>query len=279
MPGQIEKRGQSALKLLTIYMEKTKEMLNKVIEIARLAGDAMLEFYKEDVEVMKKDDDSPLTKADLASHEIIVEALKNIDPNTPIISEESGIPGYEERKGWSKFWIVDPLDGTKEFIKKNGEFTVNIALIDNGKPVLGVVYIPVKETTYYASREEGAYKQVRKEEPKRIYSEASTSNEPLIAVKSRSHGSEALAAKLREKGLNVEKAIPAGSSLKFCLVAEGKADIYPRMGPTMEWDVAAGDCVYRYSAREGEHPSTLTYNKPDLKNGSFIIGLDTNVEF
>jgi len=255
------------------YMEKSNEMLKEIIEIARKAGDAILEFYEDDVEVMKKDDDSPLTKADLASHNIIVEALKELDPKTPIISEESGIPSYEERKTWSKFWIVDPLDGTKEFIKKNGEFTVNIALIDDGKPVLGVVYIPVKETTYYASREKGTYKQVNQEEPKRIYSDASTPQEPLVAVKSRSHGSEALLAELEEKGLNVQKTIPAGSSLKFCLVAEGEADIYPRMGPTMEWDVAAGDCVYRYSAREGEHPSPLTYNKPDLKNGGFLIGL------
>jgi len=259
-------------------MSKNKEILKQIIDIARGAGEAMLEYYGDDVEVMKKDDDSPLTKADLASHNIIVESLKNLDPDTPVISEESGIPEYEKRKNWTKFWIVDPLDGTKEFIKKNGEFTVNIALIDNGKPVLGVVYIPVKKTTYYASEKEGAYKQVDNNEPKRIYSSASNRSKPLITVQSRSHGSKTLVAELEKRGLKVNKTIPAGSSLKFCLVAEGAADIYPRMGPTMEWDVAAGDCVYRYSAKDGEHESPLTYNKPDMKNGGFLIGLNGNVE-
>lgn len=254
-------------------------MLKQIIEISKQAGEAMLEFYEDDMEVMKKDDDSPLTKADLASHHIIVDALKELDPDTPVISEESGIPEYEERKDWTKFWIVDPLDGTKEFIKKNGEFTVNIALIDEGKPVMGVVYIPVKKTTYYASEEEGAYKQVGDAEPERIYSEAAGHDQELVAVQSRSHGSDALVKELEQKGLNVHKTIPAGSSLKFCLVAEGAADIYPRMGPTMEWDVAAGDCVYRYSARKGEHESPLTYNKPDLKNGGFLIGLKSRVEW
>lgn len=255
-------------------------MLKEIIGVAHRAGDAILEYYHQDkeVEISRKEDDSPLTKADLASHEIIMEALQELDPETPVISEESGIPEYEDRKGWTKFWIVDPLDGTKEFIKKNGEFTVNIALVDEGVPVMGVVYVPDKETVYYAEKGKGAYKQVGVEEPQRIYSSPARKDEPLVAVQSRSHGSETLKEQLSEQGLQVEKAIPAGSSLKFCLVAEGKADIYPRMGPTMEWDVAAGDAVYRYSARKGAHPSPLTYNKPDLKNGSFIVGLDENVE-
>ena len=250
-------------------------MLQQIIKTAQTAGEAILEFYGDDVEVMQKDDDSPLTKADLAAHHIIIGALEKIDPDTPLISEESGIPGYNDRKGWNRFWIVDPLDGTKEFIKKNGEFTVNIALIDEGKPVLGVVYVPDKDTTYYATKENGAYKQVGAEKPKRIYSESSDGEKALTAVQSRSHGSDTLIKELKEKGLTVTKTIPAGSSLKFCLVAEGKADIYPRMGPTMEWDVAAGDCVYRYSAREGAHSSPLVYNKPDLKNDGFLIGVDT----
>ena len=254
-------------------------MLKEIIGIAKEAGEAILEYYADDIEVTSKDDDSPLTKADMASHLVIIDALKKMDPDTPIISEESGIPAYEERKEWDTFWIVDPLDGTKEFIKKNGEFTVNIALVKHGVPVLGVVYIPDKETTYYAQKGQGAFKQVGTEPPERIFSEASSKSEPLVAMQSRSHGSDKLIDQLKEKGLTVKDTIPAGSSLKFCLVAEGKADIYPRMGPTMEWDVAAGDCVYRYSAREGAHPSPLTYNKPDLKNGSFLIGLKENVEF
>ncbi len=256
-------------------------MLKEVIGIAKEAGEAMLEIYydAQDVEISRKDDDSPLTKADLASHHIIVDALKKLDPNTPIISEESGIPDYEERKDWTKFWIVDPLDGTKEFIKKNGEFTVNIALIEDGQPIMGVVYVPDKRTMYYAEKEKGSYKQVGTDAPERIYSTDNKKNEALIAVQSRSHGSEKLITQLKEKGLTVEETIPAGSSIKFCLVAEGEADIYPRMGPTMEWDVAAGDAVYRYSARKGVHTSPLTYNKSDLKNGSFLIGLKERIEF
>jgi 3'(2'), 5'-bisphosphate nucleotidase len=254
-------------------------MIKQIIDVAKQAGEAMLEFYDDEVEVMQKDDDSPLTKADLAAHRIIIKALAEIDPDTPVISEESGIPEYENRKDWGTFWIVDPLDGTKEFIKKNGEFTVNIALIDQGTPVLGVVYVPDKKTTYYATKEEGAYKQVADEKPQRIYSEISNGKSDLTAVQSRSHGSDSLINELEEKGLTVTKTVPAGSSIKFCLVAEGEADIYPRMGPTMEWDVAAGDCVYRYSAREGAHPSPLTYNKVDLKNEGFLIGVEGNAEF
>ncbi|SMO65427.1 3'(2'),5'-bisphosphate nucleotidase CysQ [Fodinibius sediminis] len=253
-------------------------MLKEIIETAQKAGEAILEFYGDEIDVMHKDDDSPLTKADLAAHRIIIDALKKIDPDTPVISEESGIPDYENRKDWKTFWIVDPLDGTKEFIKKNGEFTVNIALIDEGVPVLGVVYVPDQKTTYYATKEAGAYKQVNDEAPRRIYSESSSREKKLSAVQSRSHGSDSLISQLQEKGLEVTETVPAGSSIKFCLVAEGKADIYPRMGPTMEWDVAAGDCVYRYSARDGMHASPLTYNKPDLKNSGFLIGLEEQIE-
>lgn len=254
-------------------------MLKNVIEIAHQAGDAILEYYVDKIEVTSKDDDSPLTKADLAAHHIIVDALYELDPNMPIISEESGIPKYEKRKEWKKFWIVDPLDGTKEFIKKNGEFTVNIALIENGIPVMGVVYLPAKEITYYASQSEGAWKFKKDTSPNRIYSEPADLSQPLTVMQSRSHGSDDLADKLAQKGIRLGDVIRAGSSLKFCKVAEGKADIYPRMGPTMEWDVAAGDCVYRYSAREGIHSSPLTYNKRNLKNGSFLIGLKEKIEF
>jgi len=252
-------------------------MLEKIIETAREAGAAILEFYSEDIEVMDKEDDSPLTKADLAAHHIIVDALAEIDPDTPVISEESGVPGYEERKNWNKFWIIDPLDGTKEFIKKNGEFTVNIALIDEGEPVLGVVYIPAKDVLYYAEKGKGSYKVEDGNKPQRILSKAADLSKPLTVIQSRSHGSDSLKDDLKKKGITMKDSVKAGSSLKFCLVAEGKADIYPRMGPTMEWDVAAGDCVYRNSAEEGQHYSPLTYNKKDLLNSGFLIGLDEGV--
>src|SRR5699024_9161229 len=135
-----------------------QQMLKNIIETSQKAGEAILKYYTDDIEVMDKEDNSPLTEADLAAHHIIVDALKGLDPNTPVISEESGVPEYEIRKGWEKFWIVDPLDGTKEFIKMNGEFTVNIALIDQGIPVLGVVYAPAKQLLYYGTQENGSYK-------------------------------------------------------------------------------------------------------------------------
>ena len=250
-------------------------MIEQIIETAKKAGEAILSYYREesDIDIERKDDDSPLTRADMASHEIVLEALQSMDPATPVISEESGVPGYEKRKDWEKFWIVDPLDGTKEFIKKNGEFTVNIALVEQGEPVLGVVYVPDKDLTYYAQKGQGAYKIENEKPPERIYSDPAPKGQPLRVVQSRSHGSDKLETELAEQGITMGEAVKAGSSIKFCLVAEGEADIYPRMGPTMEWDVAAGDCVYRNSAREGQHESPLRYNKPDLKNEGFIIGL------
>src|SRR5699024_9550337 len=251
-----------------------RHMLEKIITTAKEAGDAILEFYHDDVEVMHKVDESPLTNADVAAHHIIIDALKELDPDTPVISEESGVPDYKDRSHWNKFWIVDPLDGTKEFIKKNDEFTVNIALVENGDPILGVVYVPVKDTIFYAQKGQGSFKKEGSNKAKPIFSENADKNNDLVAVQSRSHGSDRLVNKLKEEGLTVDQTIPAGSSLKFCLVAEGKADIYPRMGPTMEWDVAAGDCVYRYSAPDGVHSSPITYNKKDLKNTGFLIGID-----
>jgi 3'(2'), 5'-bisphosphate nucleotidase len=157
-------------------------MLTKIIETAQKAGDAILTFYTDDIEVVDKEDNSPLTRADLAAHHIIINALKELDPDTPVISEESGVPDYEQRKTWKKFWIVDPLDGTKEFIKRNGEFTVNIALVDGGEPVLGVVYAPAKQLLYYATKENGAFKVEGEGEPVRIYSRKADQNKPLTVV-------------------------------------------------------------------------------------------------
>lgn len=245
------------------------DTLSSIITISREAGSRIMEFYDQPV-VEFKTDNSPLTQADLASHHLICDFLKDNFPEIPVISEESGIPEYDTRKGWDRFWLVDPLDGTKEFIKKNGEFTVNVALIEEKKPVLGVVYAPAKELMYYAEKGEGAWKQTGKAEPVRIYSTKADPQKPLRVVCSRSHVSEELEQYLNK--FNIQSRIPSGSSLKFCLVAEGAADLYPRLGPTMEWDVAAGDCVYRNSAEEGQHNSELMYNKPGLKNAGFVIG-------
>jgi len=248
-------------------------MKKEILEIAHKAGKAILSFYNEEIDVERKDDDSPLTKADLAAHNIILEELSKLTPGIPVLSEEGGIPDYEERKSWDKYWLVDPLDGTKEFIKHNDEFTVNIALIENNKPVLGVVYIPAKGVSYIGSREGGSYKISGDRPEVRICSEKPDLSKPLTVVASRSHGSDDLEEKLSEKNIRIGKKIPAGSSLKFCLVAEGLADIYPRMGPTMEWDTAAGDAVFRYSGKEGERESPLRYNKENLKNEGFLIGI------
>lgn len=248
-------------------------MLKKIIETAEEAGKAILSFYETEVEVITKEDDSPLTKADLAAHHIITGALKEIDPETPVISEESGVPDYEERSGWDKFWLVDPLDGTKEFIKKNGEFTVNIALIEEGVPTLGVVYVPAKDVMYYAEKSIGSYKKVNGQPAEQIFSEPADTARELSIIVSRSHGSDALEQYLQDEGIKVKERIKSGSSLKICRVAEGDADLYPRMGPTMEWDVAAGDAVYRYSSRNKPFDSGLKYNKKDLLNPNFVIGL------
>ena len=219
----------------------------------------------------EKEDRSPVTLADEVAHRIIVEGLRQIDPGTPIVSEEAEAASFETRSSWRRFWLVDPLDGTKEFIKRRAEFTVNIALVENGEPVLGVVLAPALDLLYWAVKNGGAWREEKGGDPTRIYSRPQPSGTPLTVVESLSHPSPELEEYLQT--IPVARRVKAGSSLKFCWVAEGRADIYPRLGPTMEWDVAAGDCVYRQSGYEAERLSPLTYNKPDLRNSSFIIGL------
>jgi 3'(2'), 5'-bisphosphate nucleotidase len=248
-------------------------MMEQIIGIARKAGLETLKYYSEEIEVNTKSDDSPLTKADLASNKVITESLIELYPDIPIISEEAGIPDFEERSQWKRYFLVDPLDGTKEFIKKNDEFTVNIALIEDGVPVLGVVYAPALNLLYYGSRQDGSFMVKSNQERVRIYSEPADKSQPLSIIESRSHGSQALEDYLEGEGIMIRERIKSGSSLKICLVADGTADIYPRMGPTMEWDVAAGDAVYRYSARNGVHDSGLIYNKENLLNPNFVIGI------
>jgi len=252
------------------------DRLKKVIAIAQKAGSKIMEIYNRPetvgFKVTTKSDHSPLTEADLSAHTVIVEELSKLTPGIPIISEESQLPDYNERSEWNSFWLVDPLDGTKEFIKRNGEFTVNIALIEEGVPVLGVVYAPAKKLLYFAEMASGSFKQVGEEEATRIFSSKADSSVPLRMIESRSHGSEALETYLKENNLKIKERISSGSSIKICLVAEGKADFYPRMAPTMEWDVAAGDAIYRYSCTQGIHSSGIIYNKPNLKNESFIFG-------
>ena len=251
----------------------TPALRSAVIELAREAGRATMRYYDgaEDAGVREKDDRSPVTLADEVAHDILVRGLARLDPDTPVVSEEAESAAFERRRDWRKFWLVDPLDGTKEFIKRRAEFTVNVALIDEGEPVFGVVLAPALDLLYWAVKGGGAWRQERDGAAERIYSSAVPPGTPLTVVESLSHPSPELEEYL--KTIPVARRVKAGSSLKFCWVAEGRADIYPRLGPTMEWDVAAGDCVYRQSGRDGERPSPLTYNKPDLRNPSFVVGL------
>jgi len=248
-----------------------------LIDISIRAGEAIMEIYQRDFEVEYKEDESPLTEADKACNEIIMAFLTETYPNIPVISEENKVMAYEERKGWEKFFLLDPLDGTKEFIKKNGEFTVNIALIEEGAPVLGVVYRPVDKTTYFGLVGEGAWKIEEGQEPTAItggphYSE----KDSIIVVASRSHLTpevEAFVEDERSKGKTVEF-LSAGSSLKLCLVAEGAADVYPRFGPTMEWDTGAAHAVAVAAGKKvlnAETRENLAYNKENLLNPFFIV--------
>ncbi len=250
----------------------TPELRSAVTGLAREAGRATMAYYDgADAEVREKADRSPVTLADEVAHGILVEGLRRLDPGTPVVSEESEIPPFEVRRGWRRFWLVDPLDGTKEFIKRRAEFTVNVALVQDGEPVFGVVLAPALDLLYWAEKGGGAWREEQGGAPERIHSSAAAPGTPLTVVESLSHPSAELEEYL--KTIPVARRVKAGSSLKFCWVAEGRADVYPRLGPTMEWDVAAGDCVFRQSGRDGERPSPLTYNKPDLRNPSFVIGL------
>ena len=255
-------------------MIEKNNLLLQVCNIALNAGEEILKYYIEDIEVTHKDDSSPLTKADLASNKIIMNALQNLDSTIPILSEESLVK-WNERKNWTKYWLVDPLDGTKEFIKKNGEFTVNISLIENNKPILGAIYTPVKSDLYFAQKKYGSYKinsssqLIDLKESQKLF----VSNQSNITriIGSRSHSNQYFDSWVNQNFPNTE-IVQVGSSLKFCLIAEGVADIYPRFGPTSEWDIAAGHIIV---SEAGGRVSTfenieINYNeKEDLLNPHF----------
>jgi 3'(2'), 5'-bisphosphate nucleotidase len=246
--------------------------LDRLEGIARAAGAAILSHYERGVGTVElKADRSPLTAADTAAHLAIVGALNDWTPTIPVVSEEGTIPSYAERKHWRQFWLVDPLDGTKEFISRNGEFTVNIALIEDGVPVLGVVLAPALDLMYAAGRGLGSWRQASSDSRERLTSSPAPDGAALVVAESRSHPSPELEDYLAT--IRVARRVRAGSSLKFCWIAEGKADVYPRFGPTMEWDTAAGDCVYRHSGRHGERTSPLRYNTETLRHDAFVIGM------
>jgi 3'(2'), 5'-bisphosphate nucleotidase len=250
----------------------SRESLERLAALASEAGAAALRHYEHLGEVTQKGDRGPVTAADRAAHTVIVRGLEQWTPDIPIISEEGTLPEFEQRRGWKRFWLVDPLDGTKEFIQRNGEFTVNIALIEDAAPVMGVVLAPAIALLYVAAKGLGAWKSERGGPWREIAYRPVPAGQPLVVAESRSHPSAALEDWL--KSVPVARRVQAGSSLKFCWVADGQADVYPRLGPTMEWDTAAGDCIYRYAGSAPRPKSPLSYNKPDLTNGGFIIGID-----
>jgi len=244
---------------------------DKVCAIARDAGSAIMEIYAGEFDVELKGDNSPLTCADRASHQVIVEGLQEATPDIPILSEEGRDIPYVERAAWSRFWLVDPIDGTKEFIKRNGEFTVNIALIEDGRVIAGVVYVPAQDTMYFGRLGAGAWKIDGNQDPVKITVRVADESLGLTVVMSRSHPSPELEEYLRE--VKVAEAMPVGSSLKLCVVAEGKADLYPRLGPTMEWDTAAGHAVVEAAGGTVSQVdgAPLMYNKENLLNPYFIV--------
>ena len=250
--------------------------IQKINFIAKKAGDEIMKIYQQDFEVDYKKDNSPLTKADIKSNEIITESLKDLYPEIPILSEENKEVPYNIRKNWEYFWLIDPLDGTKEFVKKNGEFTVNIALIHKNTPVLGIIYVPVLEILYYAKKEKGAFKKEKNKKPQRLPIYKHANNNTLKVIVSKSHYNQEtkdFVNNLKNQYKKTIEFIRIGSSLKLCLIAEGKADIYPRLAPTMEWDIAAGQAIVEQAGGEVVEFKTKTplkYNKQNLLNSYFV---------
>jgi len=246
------------------------QLVEPITELAIEAGNAILTVYATDFDVESKSDESPLTQADLASHNCIVAGLKALTPDIPIISEEDGLPAFDVRSEWSRYWLIDPLDGTKEFVNRNGEFTVNIALIDNNRPILGVVHVPVQEKTYIGC--EGRGSELRADGATKAISVGSGSSQPVRIVGSRSHRGTSLDAFLSR--LDDHDMVAMGSSLKFCTVAEGNADLYPRLGPTSEWDTAAAQAVVEQAGGQVLEldGKPLSYNKKeDILNPWFVV--------
>lgn len=251
------------------------QYLEPVIAIAKSAGRAIMQIYATDFDVTKKEDNSPLTQADLVAHDVIVSGLKKLTPDIPVLSEESESIDAKIRNGWQQYWLIDPLDGTREFVKRNGEFTVNIALVIKHAPVLGVVYAPVNELLYFAAIGNGAYKCIQSNPVLRIHTRPFDIKK-LIVAGSRSHSDHNFQHFLHNIHVStgaIPELISMGSSLKICLVAEGVADVYPRLGPTCEWDTAAAHCILHEAGGDivDEEGKTLGYNtKHSLLNPKFF---------
>ena len=245
-----------------------------IIKLAHAAGQKILAIYAQDFDVDYKDDSSPLTQADVASHHCILDGLRELTPNLPVLSEESSEEEKLNRMSWDTYWLIDPLDGTKEFIKKNGEFTVNIALVNNHQPVFGVVYAPALEVTYWGDKSSGAFKVEGQIERAIKVRSRSASCSDWIVVGSRSHQSDDFKAFMEDYA--EAEIVSMGSSLKLCLVAEGKADLYPRLGLTSEWDTAASQAVVEAAGGQvlafpEMNPLRCNQDEDSLLNPHFLV--------
>ena len=253
--------------------------LAAVVAISQKAGEAILAIYKTDFCIEKKADQSPLTQADLAAHHIIVQGLQNLTPDIPILSEESAYIDFAQRRQWHSYWLVDPLDGTREFVKRNGEFTVNIALIEDQRPVLGIIYAPVLDVTYVGAGLGMAWKKRSDTDYKPIQVRSFNAEQAVVAG-SRSHRGSSLEQFLSRLGKH--QLISMGSSLKSCLVAEGTADVYPRFGPTSEWDTAAAQAIVESAGGQliTLDGQAMRYNtKAALTNPSFMVIADKHQDW
>jgi 3'(2'), 5'-bisphosphate nucleotidase len=260
-----------------MLMERLAELASHVCELANQAGKKVMSFYHNGADVIFKADASPLTAADKASHRFLMKSMQDLLPDAPVVSEESDRATERSIDRSNLFWLVDPLDGTKEFIKKTNEFTVNIALMKDDSPVLGVVHAPALNLTYYGGRNIGAWRQAGNDSPKPIATRRA--NSPLGVVASKDHAGPLVSAMLAR--LTNPELRSMGSSLKFCLVAEGKADLYLRDFPTMEWDTAAAQCIVE-AAGGGVYSldgKTLGYGKPGLKNPAIMTVGDTRLDW
>jgi len=255
------------------------KLMPAVVELSKLAGARIMDIYQQDFDVIQKQDDSPVTIADMAAHAIIDDGLEEIAGEFPVLSEESTLIPFSDRMHWETYWLVDPLDGTREFIKRNGEFTVNIALIHNHQPILGSIYVPVTGISYYAADNLGAYKQEQNGDAHPIQV-CKQRRDKVIIAGSRSHQTPEFAQFLENIGTH--ELLSIGSSLKSCLVAEGKADIYSRLGPTSEWDTAAAHCIVEQAGGflTDTNMQTLPYNtKASLINPPFFVFGDSHVNW
>lgn len=264
---------------MSFQLPTAQRLTHDAISIARHAGKRIVEVYGGSYDVDYKSDNSPVTTADLAAHDVIIDELSRLQPSLPVLSEESDCIAFEERHRWPTYWLVDPLDGTREFLRRNGEFSVNIALVHDNQPIAGVVFAPVLDVTYFATRGYGSFKQTGSGKPQSIHVRSAPS--PVTVAKSRSPITGPCMQRFLDD-LGEHDVIPMGSALKSCLVAEGVADVYARLGPTGEWDTAAAQCIVEEAGGyiRDVYSQQLTYNEREsLINPAFLVFGDDQVDW